>query len=145
MAHYHGKEGLPELPVFGMRFIMPTKAVGYCYEGLSGETYPDRMAGGIYGRYEVEGLPVTPYLVPQECGMHMETECVTVYRKDTLNNSDTSEETFGLTFRACGESLGFLSPIYVRRVGKCNASGRTSIAAENRSLHLRISTWSRWY
>ena len=58
------KEGLPELPVFGMWFIMPTKAVGYCYEGLSGETYPDRMAGGIYGRYEVEGLPVTPYLVP---------------------------------------------------------------------------------
>ena len=45
LAHYHGKEGLPELPVFGMRFIMPTKAVGYCYEGLSGETYPDRMAG----------------------------------------------------------------------------------------------------
>ncbi len=86
---------------------MPTKAVGYCYEGLSGETYPDRMAGGIYGRYEVEGLPVTPYLVPQECGMHMETECVTVYRKDTLNNSDTSEETFGLTFRACGEKFGF--------------------------------------
>lgn len=64
LVHYHGKEGLPELPVFGMRFIMPTKAVGYCYEGLSGETYPDRMAGRIYGRYEVEGLPVTPYLVP---------------------------------------------------------------------------------
>lgn len=64
LVHYHGKEGLPELPVFGMRFIMPTKAVGYCYEGLSGETYPDRMAGGIYGRYEVEDLPVTPYLVP---------------------------------------------------------------------------------
>ena len=56
---------------------------------------------------EVEGLPVTPYLVPQECGMHMETECVTVYRKDTLNNSDTSEETFGLTCRACGEKFGF--------------------------------------
>lgn len=37
----------------------------------------------------------------------METECVTVYRKDTLNNSDTSEETFGLTFRACGEKFGF--------------------------------------
>lgn len=50
LVHYHGKEGLPELPVFGMRFIMPTKAVGYCYEGLSGETYPDRMAGRIYGR-----------------------------------------------------------------------------------------------
>ena len=73
-----------------------------CGRNISGQN-----GGGIYGRYEVEGLPVTPYLVPQECGMHMETECVTVYRKDTLNNSDTSEETFGLTFRACGEKFGF--------------------------------------
>ena len=29
--HYHGKKELPELPVFGMRFIMPTKAVSYRY------------------------------------------------------------------------------------------------------------------
>ena len=27
--------------------------------------------------------------------------------KDTLNNSDPSEEAFGLTFRACGEKFGF--------------------------------------
>ena len=67
-AHYYGKEGMPELPAFGMRFVMPTKADGFVYEGLSGETYPDRKAGGIHGIYEVEGLPVTPYLVPQECG-----------------------------------------------------------------------------
>ena len=40
-ADYHGKQGLPELPVFGMRFLMPTAAEGYTYEGLSGETYPD--------------------------------------------------------------------------------------------------------
>ena len=39
--------------------------------------------------------------------MHMETEYVTIYRKDTLNNSDPSEEAFGLTFRACGEKFGF--------------------------------------
>ena len=67
-AHYYGKEGLPELPAFGIRFIIPTEADGFVYEGLSGETYPDRKAGGVHGIYEVEGLPVTPYLVPQECG-----------------------------------------------------------------------------
>lgn len=36
---------MPELPAFGMRFVMPTKADGFVYEGLSGETYPDRKAG----------------------------------------------------------------------------------------------------
>ena len=58
-AEYRGQQGLPELPVFGMRFLMPTAAEGYIYEGLSGETYPDRMAGGIPGVYEVQGLPYT--------------------------------------------------------------------------------------
>ena len=33
---YHGREGLPELPVFGMRFILPTLARGFTYEGRSG-------------------------------------------------------------------------------------------------------------
>ncbi len=45
LVHYHGKEGLPELPVFGMRFIMPTKAVGYCYEGLSGGNISGQNGG----------------------------------------------------------------------------------------------------
>ena len=40
---YKGVKGLPQLPVFGLRFIMPTLADKYMYEGLSGETYPDRM------------------------------------------------------------------------------------------------------
>lgn len=116
-VHYYGKQGLPELPVFGMRFVMPTKAEGYAYQGLSGETYPDRMAGGIPGHYEVQGLPVTPYLVPQECGMHMETEYVTVYRSSTLNHMDLqnspgrqdkkAEERTGLTFRAVGAEFAF--------------------------------------
>ena len=87
-VHYYGKPGLPELPVFGMRFIMPTKADGYTYEGLSGETYPDRMAGGIPGVYEVEGLPVTPYLVPQDCNVHMETKWLKVHRSTALSNVD---------------------------------------------------------
>lgn len=40
---YKGVKGLSQLPVFGLRFIMPTLADKYMYEGLSGETYPDRM------------------------------------------------------------------------------------------------------
>lgn len=48
-VQYKGKKGLPGLPVFGIRFIMPTKAAGYKYEGLSGETYPDRKAGAAKG------------------------------------------------------------------------------------------------
>lgn len=81
-VHYNGKKGLPELPVFGIRFLMPTKAIGYRYEGLSGETYPDRMAGGKPGVYTMKGLPVTPYLVPQDCNVHMETKWLEVYRNN---------------------------------------------------------------
>lgn len=106
-VHYYGKEGLPSLPVFGMRFIMPTKAVGYTYEGLSGETYPDRMAGGVPGTYHIEGLPVTPYMVPQDCNVHMATKKLTVTRATTLNNADTDKTTFSLQFEALGEPFTF--------------------------------------
>lgn len=85
-VHYRGLEGLPELPVFGMRFVLPTLAAGFTYEGLSGETYPDRMAGGVPGVYEVEGLPVTPYLVPQDCGVHMESKWVRIHPGSTSSN-----------------------------------------------------------
>lgn len=85
-AHYFGQPGLPELPVFGMRFSAPTPAECYRYQGLSGETYPDRMAGGIPGIYTVKGLPITPYMVPQDCGMHMHTDWLEVYRTTTQDN-----------------------------------------------------------
>lgn len=99
-VHYFGKEGLPQLPVLGMRFVMPTKATGFQYAGLSGETYPDRMAGGSFGIHKVEGMPVTPYLVPQDCGVHMNTEWVEIYRNTTLNNVKSEEKTSGLRFEA---------------------------------------------
>ena len=84
---YKGVQGLPELPVFGLRFIMPTLADKYMYKGLSGETYPDRKAGGVKGVYEIDDLSLTPYLVPQECGMHMDTNWVEIYRHTSLDNS----------------------------------------------------------
>lgn len=99
-VRYHGKKGLPELPVFGMRFLMPTCADGFTYEGLSGETYPDRKAGGIPGIYEVDGLPVTPYLVPQDCGMHMDTAWVEVRRSRSLDNRNRPAKPAFLRFQA---------------------------------------------
>lgn len=90
---YFGEKGLPQLPVFGLRMIMPTMATGFTYEGLSGETYPDRMMGGKLGVYEVKGLPVTPYMVPQDCGMHMETRWVEVRRNTQLANTANPPES----------------------------------------------------
>ncbi len=106
-ARYNGAKGLPQLPVFGLRFTMPTAATGFDYDGLSGETYPDRMAGGIPGTYHVDGLPVAPFMVPQECGMHMATKSVTVNRDLTLNNADRSRDTFRLTFKQTDKPFAF--------------------------------------
>ncbi|HCL03866.1 MAG TPA: beta-galactosidase small subunit [Lachnoclostridium phytofermentans] len=106
-VHYHGNTTLPELPVFGIRFIMPTKATSYRYEGLSGETYPDRMDGGVEGIYEIEGLPVTKYLVPQDCNVHMKTKWVEVYRNTTKNNTDHDSEKFGLKISSIHKKFAF--------------------------------------
>lgn len=92
-CRYFGQKGLPQMPVFGLRMVMPTHATGFTYEGLSGETYPDRMAGGVLGVYEVKGLPVTPYMVPQDCGMHMETKWLEVRRDTQLANTKNPPES----------------------------------------------------
>ena len=94
-VHYVGVKGLPQLPVFGMRFIMPTLADQYRYGGLSGETYPDRKRGAEKGIFEVDDLSLTPYLVPQDCGMRVDTDWVEVVRHTSLNNSrrDSSKQT----------------------------------------------------
>lgn len=106
-AQYQGQPGLPQLPVFGMRFLIPTLASGYCYEGLSGETYPDRKAGGKKGIYHVEGLPVTPYLVPQDCGMHMDTRWVEITRTSVLDRSQKIREPFSLKITADKADFAF--------------------------------------
>lgn len=105
--NYTGQPGLPELPALGLQLIAPTMASGFSYQGLSGETYPDRMAGGIPGTYKVDGLPVTPYLVPQENGMHMQTQRVTVTRQTTLNNADPDQQAFSLTVQQADEPFAF--------------------------------------
>lgn len=132
-VHYRGKEGLPELPVFGMRFIMPTKAVYYEYEGLSGETYPDRMAGGIPGVYRIEGMPVTPYLVPQDCGVHMNTKWVKVYRNQTLSNVKQGEEVFGLCFEMRDKEFAFTCLPYTSQELQ-NATHQEELPPERRAV-----------
>ncbi|WEV59633.1 beta-galactosidase small subunit [Bifidobacterium sp. ESL0728] len=106
-VHYYGKAGLPELPAFGLRMVMPTPATGFTYFGLPGETYPDRLGSGKKQLVAVEGLPVTPYLVPQECGMHMDTDWVRVTRETTLNNADAAIAPFSLTFAGNSGSFAF--------------------------------------
>ena len=95
-VHYVGQKGLPQLPTFGLRFIMPTLADKYIYEGLQGETYPDRKMGAQKGIYEIDDLSLTPYLVPQECCMRMDTDWLEIKRHTSLDNSrkDSSEQTF---------------------------------------------------
>lgn len=104
---YHGKEGLPQLPAFGLRFIMPTHATGFTYEGLSGETYPDRKDGGVSGVYEVRGLPVTPYMVPQECGMHMDTQWAKITCDKTLSNVRNCPPAGSLTIAKADAPFAF--------------------------------------
>ena len=106
-VHYFGVKGLPELPAFGMRFIMPTLADKYVYDGLSGETYPDRKAGALRGIYTVDDLALTPYLVPQECGMRMDTNSVTIYRHESLDNSRKDDVQQSLTFEKDEKEFAF--------------------------------------
>ena len=71
-VHYHGGENRPQLPLMGLRFQTAKPVDTTTWMGLSGETYPDRYKGGIFGLHtEVPGI--ANYLVPQECGGHMNT------------------------------------------------------------------------
>lgn len=106
-AHYHGTPGLPQLPAFGLRMIMPTLARGYRYEGLSGETYPDRKAGAERGVFDVSGLPVTPYIMPQECGMHMDTQWVEITRDTALDNRRPQAPASSLRIAAAERPFAF--------------------------------------
>lgn len=63
---------LPELPAFGVRFATPAPLEQTEWQGLSGETYPDRQRGGVFGVH-TETPPRPEYLVPQEYGCHTGT------------------------------------------------------------------------
>lgn len=69
-AHFFGKQGLPELPLFGMRFRFLESADRFTWYGNGpDENYCDRKAGARLGIYEQSPRDnVSRYLVPQECG-----------------------------------------------------------------------------
>lgn len=130
---YHGQAGLPSLPVFGLRFVMPTPATRFIYQGLSGETYPDRMAGGMAGEYEVTGLPVTPYLVPQDCGVHMATDWVTIYRQAVLDNRLREPVETGLKFKMVDQPFAFSCLPYTAEELE-NATHHSELPAPHRTV-----------
>ena len=130
---YHGQKGVPELPLLGIRFIMPTQATSFTYEGLSGETYPDRMAGGVEGIYKITGLPVTPYLVPQDCGVHMKTKWVEITRDTTLSNVEKEKEKFSLRFEQVTGDFAFSALPYTAEELE-NATHREELPPARRTV-----------
>ena len=81
---YNGVPGLPELPVCGLRFMLPFITDSFEWDGLSGETYPDRLFGAENGHYRTEGMPLCPYAMVQEYGMHMHTEMLEIRSRERL-------------------------------------------------------------
>lgn len=67
---YYGQEGLPEIPLIGMRFKLYKTTDYFKYYGLGPqENYIDRKNGTKLDIYKQNILEnVTPYLKPQECG-----------------------------------------------------------------------------
>ena len=95
-AVYHGVPGAPELPCFGVKFQTFAPVARAQWTGLSGETYPDRYKGGVFGCHE-EVPHIAPALVPQDCGLHMDTQQV------VLQLADGSK----LTLEQTGEQFAF--------------------------------------
>ena len=69
------------MPLFGLRFAAPVPVETVRWLGLSGETYPDRKKGGIFGWHQ-ERPHIPAYLVPQECGCHMDTHVASLQMPD---------------------------------------------------------------
>ena len=69
--------------------------------------YPDRKAGAQKGVYEVTDLSLTPYLVPQECGMRMDTEWLEISRHTSLDNSRTDQSPQTLRIEKTDREFAF--------------------------------------
>lgn len=95
-VHYFGSTGRPQLPLFGLRFATPAPVERVEWTGLSGETYPDRKKGGIFGKHrEVPHIP--SYLVPQECGCHMDTHQTELYLSNHVLTIAGLEEPYAFS------------------------------------------------
>ncbi len=80
-ARCHGGPDRPGLPLFGLRFETPEPVERVEWLGLSGETCPDRKKGGVFG-WHSEAPHIPAYLVPQECGCHVDTRALVLRAGD---------------------------------------------------------------
>lgn len=96
-AKYFGQKGLPELPLFGMRFRIPENIKGFSWYGMGPEeNYSDREAGARLGIYQsTPEANLSGYLVPQECGNRTGTRWLQV----------VDQHGVGLKFKAEGKSF----------------------------------------
>ena len=69
-ATYPGIDNAPELPLFGMEFVLRANQNKFKYYGLGPmENYNDRCKGAMYGIYSGDANEnLTPYGLPQACG-----------------------------------------------------------------------------
>ena len=81
-VNYCGYAGRPQLPLFGLRFETPIPMDEIIWQGLSGETYPDRYKGAFFGVHR-EKPDISNYLVPQECRNHMNTHWVQLVQNNS--------------------------------------------------------------
>lgn len=100
-ADYHGVPGAPELPCFGVKFQTFAPVTRTCWVGLSGETYPDRCKGGVFGCHE-EIPHIEPTLVPQDCGFHVQTRQFTLEQQNICGQT-----TAALTVERCDAPFAF--------------------------------------
>ena len=87
---------LPGLPCFGLRFSTPLPVDKTDWQGLGGETYPDRKQGGVYGAHS-EAPHIPDYLVPQECGCHCETTRAMLHRGGARLEIQQAETPFAFS------------------------------------------------
>ena len=67
----------------------------------------EMTAGAEKGIYEVSDLSLTPYLVPQECGMRMDTEWLEITRHTSLDNSRTDSSAQTLRIEKNDKAFAF--------------------------------------
>ena len=79
---YKAADNRPQLPLLGLRFETPLPMDTVVWQGLSGETYPDRYKGAEFGIHS-EQPDISNYLVPQECRNHMNTHWAKLVRGES--------------------------------------------------------------
>ena len=127
-ADYHGVPGAPELPCFGVKFQTFAPVARTLWTGLSDETYPDRCKGGVFGCHE-EVPHIEPALVPQDCGLHMQTRQFTLEQHDACGHTAAA-----LTVEQLDEPFAFsalpntaLEIESAQHMTELPATGRTSV------------------